>query len=232
MKVNKHSYCFGNLFYLAFFLSFCSQSQENSRPKGFEEIQTKIPSVVLEIRYFGTHNFIGKRIDGYHRPVAIISKEALEQLKKVQEDLNKLNLGLKIFDAYRPQNAVDHFMRWAKDKNDTLSKTEFYPDVAKKDLFKMEYIAEKSGHTRGSTLDVTLIELESGKELDMGSPYDYFGKISWPFDTSVSDLQRKNRLLLRKLMIENGFKPYQFEWWHFTLKEEPYPNTYFNFPVD
>lgn len=232
MKVNKHYYTPKNFFYLMFFLSYSLQAQVELRPDGFVEIQKEIPSVILEIRYFGTHNFIGKQIEGYHSPIAILSKEALVHLKKAQNELNEINLGLKIFDAYRPQRAVDHFVRWAKDKNDTLMKTEFYPDIAKKDLFKLEYIAEKSGHTRGSTVDVTLIELKSGKEIDMGSPYDFFGIISRPFDNTVSDKQRKNRLLLRKVMLENGFKPYQSEWWHFTFKKEPYPDTYFNFPVE
>jgi D-alanyl-D-alanine dipeptidase len=141
-------------------------------------------------------------------------------------------LGLKIFDAYRPQSAVDHFVRWSKNEKDTLMKAEFYPEIDKKDLFKLGYIAAKSGHSRGSTVDVTLVQLETGKELDMGSSYDFFGKASWPFDRSAIGIIRKNRLLLRGLMLKNDFKPYQSEWWHFTLKEEPYPTTYFNFPVE
>ena len=217
---------------LSFFLFSFSYSQIDVRPEAFVEIQKEIPNIELEIRYFGSHNFIGSPIDGYKKPIALLTKEAVKKLKIVQKKLNDEGLGLKIYDAYRPQRAVDHFVRWAKDENDTLMKKEFYPTVAKKDLFRLEYIAEKSGHSRGSTVDVTLIYLDSGKELDMGSPYDFFDKISWPFEKSISKDQQSNRLLLRKVMVENNFKPYKCEWWHFTLKNEPYPNTYFDFLVE
>ncbi|MEI6864434.1 M15 family metallopeptidase [Flavicella sp.] len=234
MKGNKHFYrqrIIIFLFMISLF-SFDSQSQTALRPKGFKDVKIEIPSVLLEIRYFGTHNFIGKPIDGYHKPLAILSEEAIQKLKKIQAELKKLDLGLKIFDAYRPQSAVDSFVSWAKVESDTLMKAEFYPEIDKKDLFKLGYLATRSGHTRGSTVDLTLVHLETGKELDMGSPYDFFGKASWTFDRSAIDNIRKNRLLLRGLMLKNNFKPYQYEWWHFTLKEEPYPNTYFNFPIE
>jgi len=207
-------------------------SAQMNRPKGFKEIKVEIPDILLEIRYFGNHNFIGKPIHGYLAPKAILSIEAMKQLKEVQRSLKKKGLGIKIYDAYRPQKAVDHFVAWAKEEHDTLMKAEFYPDVEKRDLFKLEYIAAKSVHTRGSTVDLTLIDIKTQKELDMGSPYDFFGKISWPDDTSITEKQHKNRMLLRDVMLAHNFKPYKCEWWHFTLKDEPYPNTYFDFPVE
>ncbi len=222
------------LYFIVFFkyLIFCNLfAQVEKLPAGFLDIKTEIHSVVIKMSYYGTANFMGTPVEGYDSEIAYISKEALLKLKKVQEQLRHLNLGLKIFDAYRPQSAVDHFVRWANDEKDTLMKSEFYPNVQKKDLFKLDYIAAKSGHTRGSTIDVTLIDVKSQKELDMGSTYDFFGKISWPDDTSISEKQHENRMLLRNIMLAHGFKPYKCEWWHFTLKDEPYPETYFNFPI-
>lgn len=192
------------------------------------EIDATIES---DLRYITSNNFIGKPIDGYQKKKVIISTPAAEALKKVQSKLVSFGLSLKIFDAYRPQQAVDHFVRWAKLVNDTLMKKSYYPDVKKKDLFALDYIAFKSGHTRGSTVDLTIIDLSTKKELDMGSSYDFFGEASHPFYKNLSKNQRSNRLLLRNLMLEAGFIPYTKEWWHFTLKEEPYPNTYFNFSI-
>ena len=231
MKIDKVFFVRSAIFYLLLSGSFLLYAQHSIRPDGFLEIQREIPSVILDIRYAGTHNFIGKPIDGYQEPIAILSEEAVLRLKKVQTELKTLGLGLKIFDAYRPQRAVDHFVQWANDETDTLMKAEFYPDVAKNNLFRLGYIAGKSGHTRGSTIDLTLVDLQTGKELNMGSAYDFFGKISWPFDSGITAKQHTNRLLLRNIMLANGFKPYAYEWWHFTLEEEPFPRTYFNFPV-
>jgi len=222
---------------LLLFISLCSSNfcalfgQNTAIPDSFEEVEKVIPSIKLEVRYYGNHNFIGKRIDGYLKPKVFLTKEALVQLKKVQEDLKEFDLGMKIYDAYRPQRAVDHFVTWANDEKDTLMKQEFYPNVQKKNLFKLDYIASKSGHSRGSTVDLTLISLRTGEQLDMGSPYDFFGKISWPFHKSISKEQKAHRMLLRTLMISNGFKPYVCEWWHFTLEKEPFPNTYFDFEI-
>ena len=183
------------------------------------------------MRYITHNNFIGKPIDGYKKNIIIISTPAAEALKKVQAKLTAFGLSLKVYDAYRPQRAVNHFVRWAKVLNDTLMKQQYYPDVAKKDLFKLDYIASKSGHTRGSTVDLTIVDMKTGKELDMGSTYDFFGTPSHPFYPNLTKEQRSNRFLLRNLMLEAGFKPYSKEWWHFTLKNEPYPETYFNFPI-
>lgn len=195
------------------------------------EIQKEIPSITLEIRYFSSNNFVGVPIEGYLAPKALLSKEATLALKKVQIALKKFSLGLKVFDAYRPQKAVDHFVRWGKDLNDTKMKTLFYPTVDKKNLFKEGYIAEHSGHSRGSTIDLTIIDLESQKELNMGSSFDFFGKVSWVNAPTISPQARANRMLLHDVMVRYGFKSYPQEWWHFTLKNEPYLK-FFDFNVE
>ncbi len=202
-------------------------------PQGFVYVGQAIPGIQIEPRYYTDHNFVGKPIDGYQKPVAILTKDAAKALSEVQKELNPFGLGLKIFDAYRPQQAVDHFVRWAEDLNDVRMKQEFYPDESKKDLFKKGYIAAKSSHSRGSTVDATIVSLhpESGVELDMGSAFDFFGSMSWPYSNEVDASQRAHRMLLRVLMEKHGFSPYEQEWWHFTLKDEPYPDTWFNFPV-
>ncbi len=201
-------------------------------PEKFVYLNDVDDSIQLELRYFSNNNFIGKPIDGYKRATIIVTEPTAKALAKVQRTLRKKGLSLKIYDAYRPQQAVDHFVRWARVLNDTVMKAQYYPNVAKKDLFKKGFIAAKSGHTRGSTVDLTIVDTKTGKELDMGSPYDFFGIESHPFYEGISELQKKNRMHLRKLMLANGFKPYENEWWHFTLKNEPFPETYFNFPID
>ncbi len=201
-------------------------------PEGFVYLDDVIPGIRLEMRYYTDNNFTGRRVDGYLKPVCIISKPAALALKNVQNDLLAFGLELKIFDAYRPQAAVDNFIRWAADTGDTKMKKEYYPDVDKTNLFRDGYIASRSGHTRGSTVDLTIIQSGSGKELDMGGPFDFFGPISWPDSSMVPAVMRANRLLLRTLMIRYGFNPYEKEWWHFTLANEPFPKTYFNFPVE
>jgi D-alanyl-D-alanine dipeptidase len=200
-------------------------------PKGFVYISDIDKTIQSELRYFNSNNFIGKTIDGYHKNRVIVTKETADALLKVQKELLKKGLSLKIFDGYRPQKAVNQFVRWAKDLKDTLMKKQYYPDVVKSELFKKGYIASKSGHTRGSTVDLTIINIKTKKELDMGSPYDFFGIESHPFYKKITKIQRLNRMLLRKVMLKNNFKPYDHEWWHFTLKNEPFPKTYFNFPV-
>ena len=202
--------------------------------KGFVYADEMIPDLHLDLRYAGTHNFVGEPIDGYRKVRCIMTEEAAKALKKVQEELRPFGLGIKVFDAYRPQMAVDHFVRWASVVQDTRMKAEFYPDVDKRNLFKDGYIAAKSGHSRGSTVDLTIIPLgggDAGRELDMGSGFDFFGLSSWPDSLQVGPIPRAHRLLLRMVMEKHGFKPYPQEWWHFTLKNEPWPETYFNFPV-
>ena len=200
-------------------------------PKNFVYLKDIAPSIRIELRYFSNNNFIGKPIDGYNSNSLVITEQTAKYLKKIQQELLRKELSLKIFDGYRPQQAVDHFVRWAKVLNDTIMKAQYYPKVKKKNLFKKGYIAEKSGHSRGSTIDLTIINIKADEALDMGSEYDFFGIQSHPLYKNISKKQKKNRMLLRKIMLDNGFKPYENEWWHFTLKKEPFPNTYFKFLI-
>jgi len=214
-----------------FILTILLTTSQADLPKGFNYIQEKIPNIELDLRYYETNNFVGQVIDGYLAPRAILSSEATLSLVKVQKELESFGLGLKIFDAYRPQKAVDHFVRWGRDLTDKKMKAEYYPTVEKKNLFKEGYIAKHSGHSRGSTVDLTIIDLESRVELDMGSTFDFFGKRSWVKYRNITAEQRANRMLLNFVMLKNGFKSYVQEWWHFTLKNEPFKKTYFNFDV-
>lgn len=200
-------------------------------PKGFVYLNDIDKTIPLELRYFTENNFIGQPINGYHKNCVIVTFETAQRLKIIQQKLLKKGLSLKIFDAYRPQQAVDHFVKWASILEDTVMKKEYYPDIPKSTLFKRGFIASKSGHTRGSTVDLTIISLKTGKELDMGFPYDFFGKESHSFYEKLSKKQKKNRRFLRNIMLKHGFKPYDNEWWHFTLKNEPFPKRYFNFPI-
>jgi len=200
-------------------------------PDAFVDLETAVPTLRIEARYYGSNNFLGRPVDGYEAPRCYLTRPAAAALRQAAETLAPFGLGLKVFDAYRPQRAVDHFVRWAKDLNDTKMKASYYPGVAKADLFKKGYIAARSGHSRGSTVDLTLVELESGRELDMGTGFDFFGPASWPKSPAVSAQQRANRLLLRRVMVESGFRPLKEEWWHFTLENEPFPKRYFDFAV-
>ena len=216
----------------------------------FVTISDVIPDAILEIRYFATYNFVGKRIDGYEEPTALLTRPAAEALKAVSDELLEKGYRLKIYDAYRPQKGVDHFVRWAADIPDTLMRAYFYPDLDKSVLFEELYIMEKSGHTRGSTVDLTLFDMKTQKDVDMGGSFDWFGPESHPDfcgnpetgeytgDNSASPKGRSitpeqfaNRMLLRDAMVRHGFKTLESEWWHFTLENEPYPDTYFTFPV-
>ena len=216
----------------------------------FVTLTDAVPDAILEIRYFGTYNFVGARIDGYLEPTALLTKQAADSLRAVSDDVIRQGYRLKIYDAYRPQKAVDHFVRWAEAFSDTLMKTYFYPDLEKEVLFPQEYICAKSGHTRGSTLDLTLFDMATEKELDMGGTFDWFGLESHPdfcgnlttceytgdnskspAGRSITPEQFRNRMVLRQAMLRHGFKPFDTEWWHFTLKDEPFPDTYFTFPV-
>ena len=199
--------------------------------RGFVSIGEVIPDVILEIRYYSSFNFIGERIDGYERPVALVTREAAARLKEAAGELAGKGYRLRIYDAYRPQKAVDHFVRWAEDPADTRMKQYFYPDLDKQDLIPGGYIAEHSGHSRGSTVDLTLFDMRTQKDLDMGGPFDFFGELSHPDYPGITQEQYANRMLLRSIMLRHGFRPLESEWWHFTLENEPYPNTFFTFPV-
>lgn len=220
-----------NKFVCIALLVFSGSLVGQTLPEGFVYLHKSAPSIQKELRYLSKNNFIGKPIQGYQRSNIIVSSEAAKALKKIQQILLTKGYCLKIFDAYRPQQAVAHFVRWALVLNDTLMKQQYYPEVSKAALFKQGYIASKSSHSRGSTIDLTLVSTATQQEIDMGSPYDFFGVQSHPFYKNISKKQKENRMLLRNTMLANGFKPFENEWWHFTLKKEPFADTYFNFPV-
>ena len=186
----------------------------------------------ISIRYFSNNNFIGRPIPGYYANKAFLTREAADALLLAQRDFIKQGYRLRIYDAYRPQTAVDYFSAWAADLEDSQNKSQYYPNISKSQLFADGYIAAKSGHSRGSAVDLTLLEIESGNELDMGSPWDFFDPISWVENNQITDQQRANRKLLASVMIIHGFKPLKEEWWHFSFTEEPFPETYFDFPID
>ncbi len=199
---------------------------------GFVLLSEAVPDAILEIRYYSTYNFVGDRIDGYEEPLAFLTREAAAALREVSDELVGMGYRLKIFDAYRPQMAVTHFMNWALDPDDVRMKAYFYPELDKKVLFPQGYIAEHSGHSRGSTVDLTLFDMTTGREVDMGGTFDYFGELSHPDYTGITEEQYANRMLLREVMLKHGFKPLAEEWWHFTLADEPFPDTYFTFPIN
>ena len=209
----------------------CFYLASSTVPDGFVYLAESVPDAILEIRYYSTYNFVGDRVDGYEKPVAMLTTEAAKALKEASDDAKKRGYRLKIYDAYRPQRAVSHFMRWARDAGDTRMKYAFYPNLDKSVLFAQGYIAEKSGHSRGSTIDLTLFDMKTGKEVDMGGTFDWFGEESHPDFKGITERQFANRMLLREIMISHGFKPLAEEWWHFTLENEPHKDTYFNFPV-
>ncbi|AKJ96113.1 peptidase M15 [Thioalkalivibrio versutus] len=204
---------------------------DEARPAGFVAAGDVVTDLVEEIRYFGDDNFVGEPIDGYESPVCILTSPAAHALARVQERLAAFGLGLKVFDCYRPARAVAHFVHWAEDLGDTRMQAQYYPEVAKDELFEHGYIAARSSHSRGSTVDLTLIDRDSGDALEMGTGFDRFSPRSWPGDDGVSAQQRANRMLLQRLMVEAGFEPYEQEWWHFTLADEPFPDHYFDFVV-
>jgi len=232
-------------------VSACRTDCADAPPPGFVHLAEAVPDAILEVRYYSTYNFIGDRIRGYERPTPLLSVEAANALKAVSDELLPMGCRLKIYDSYRPQRAVDHFVEWAARTDDTRMKTYFYPDLDKSVLFPQGYIAAKSGHSRGSAVDLTLFDMKTEKEVDMGGTFDWFGRESHPdwggnpetkeytgeFPAGTPDgrkitaAQFRNRMLLRTVMLKHGFKPVDTEWWHFSLENEPYPDTYFDYPV-
>lgn len=239
---------------LIFFLTLSINLLSQEIPEGFVEIRQIIPDIILDLRYATNHNFLGVKVDGYNAEKCYITKTAADSLAKVQSELRKFSLSLKIYDAYRPQCAVDHFVRWAKDLSDTLTKKEFYPTVDKSRLFIDGYIAQKSGHSRGSTVDLTIVSMPLGSQpefdvnnqcecykpvdqrfkdnsIDMGTGFDCFNSLSHTENPNITPQQKANRLLLKSLMEKYGFTNLAEEWWHFTLRNEPFPKTYFDFKI-
>lgn len=205
--------------------------KETTDPSGFVVLSDFNPMIIQEIRYHSTYNFIGDRIDGYEEPCALLTREAARALKSASLEFFVMGYQIKVFDAYRPVKAVKHFVLWGIEDQDVRMKPYFYPDLEKGELFSKGYIAKLSSHSRGSTVDLTLLNMKTGKEVDMGSPFDFFGEISHPDYKGITDEQYENRMLLASVMVRNGFKPFPCEWWHFTLENEPFPDTYFEFPV-
>lgn len=229
---------------------------ESRMPDSFEDVKARIPSILLDMRYYGPHNFIGERIEGYNAPKCLLTKEAAAALAMVQKELEAQSLSLKVYDCYRPQRAVDHFVRWAQDMNDTKTKKEFYPTIKKRDLLRKAYIGAISSHSRGSSVDLTIVPLPASEEptyhpgdalyecylpagkrfqdnsLDMGTGFDCFHERSHTTNRKPGEKYMRNRLLLENIMEKHGFKGYAREWWHYTLRREPFPKTYFDFAVE
>ncbi|HEX9882282.1 MAG TPA: M15 family metallopeptidase [Hyphomicrobium sp.] len=240
---------------LLFFSGVCA-ALAGERPSDIVDAATIVPGLQLDMRYPTPDNFVGRPIVGYRAPKCYLTKRAAEALKGVQEELAKQNLGLKVYDCYRPRSAVKDFVRWGRDLSDRKMKARFYPNVKKRSLFRSGYISSKSGHSRGSTVDLTIVPLpappqppydasapltscEGSKEarapdnsLDMGTGFDCFSRRSHTAFAGVGAEQKKNRRLLRSTMSQHGFRNLTTEWWHYTLRNEPYPNTYFDFPVE
>ena len=200
-------------------------------PSGFVLLADQAPHIVQEIRYYSTYNFVGERIDGYEEPCALLTKETARALRSVSNEMIVQGFRLKVFDAYRPVCAVKRFVLWGIEDQDIRMKPYFYPELEKQELFSRGYIAKESSHSRGSTVDLTLLDMATGKELDMGGPFDLFSEVSHPDYRGITEEQHANRMILQRAMVRNGFRPLECEWWHFTLKNEPYPDTYFDFPV-
>lgn len=224
-------------------------------PEGFVYLQDMDPTILQEVRLAGYHNFVGRPLPGYEASVVILTEVAAKALKALQAEIRPFGLTLKIYDAYRPQDTVDYFIKWAQDHTDQAMKTEFYPDIDKKDVFELGYIAKRSSHTRGSTVDLTLVPLPvpsqpiwkpgdlildgrlpkgqrfADNSIDMGTGFDCLDELSHSLNPALPPEARANRLLLASLMKKHGFKGISTEWWHFTYVDEPYPDTYFNFPV-
>ena len=216
-------------FSLVFLLNPCGLIAQV--PKGFASLSSSIEDIVIEAKYKTQDNFTGRPVKGYDKLELMLTIEAIEALKAAQREFVQDGYAIKVFDAYRPQKAVDDFVQWAAFENDTLNKQAFYPNLKKSELFPLGYIAARSGHSRGSTIDLTLVYLKGEKaleEVDMGSSYDYFGEKSHVFYEDITAKQKAARMYLRNVMLKHSFQPYEKEWWHFTLKNEPYPTTYFD----
>ena len=216
--------------FVIIFLIFYSAFFDNNLEDGFVYLNDTDDSIIVDLKYYSSENFTGQFVEGYLSNTAILTKESALALSNAQDDFNKLGYSLILYDAYRPQRSVDFFVQWSKNPYDTINKRIYYPDIKKSELFELGYIASKSGHSRGSTVDVSLVEISTNKVLDMGTIFDYFGIESHTFFNDISEKQKSNRLILYEIMSNNGFKNYSKEWWHFTLKNEPYQK-YFDFLV-
>jgi zinc D-Ala-D-Ala dipeptidase len=228
---NLHShFAVRSLLFAVIVVAVGAPALAQERPPSFVDAAAVVPGLVEDMRYAGSHNFTGRLVDGYEAPRCLLTQDAAAALAAAARELAGKGLVIKVFDCYRPTQAVANFVRWARDIGDTLGKAEFYPDVDKRTLFRDGYIASRSGHSRGSTVDLTLARAE-GAELDMGTPFDFFSPKSWTADPTIGAVQHQNRILLANTLRQHGFHGYDKEWWHFTLRNEPYPETYFEFPI-
>lgn len=212
-------------------LGLCAAQTCIALPDAFVYLQDVDPTIIQYMQYYESNNFIGQRITGYEAPKCILTREAATALKQAQKKLRAKNLSLKVYDCYRPQRAVDEFVVWSKNPYDQKMKYVFYPNIEKKDVFKLNYVAKKSGHSRGSTVDVTIVDLHAHRELDMGARVDYLDPVSHYSAKNISHAAKTNRKLLHDVMVASGFYYLETEWWHFTLIDEPYPQNYFDFVV-
>jgi len=202
------------------------------RPEDFVDISLEISGIVTDVKYFTGDNFVGEKIEGYNAPIILLTRRATTALGRVQKQLMEKGYGLKVYDGYRPKRAVEHFIRWINEDEDGKTNELYYPGMTRQEVFQGGFIVKESSHTRGSTVDLTVINLETGEEVDMGGFFDFFSEISYSDYDHLSIEQSKNRVQLRYLMRSEGFEPMQQEWWHFTLADEPYPQTYFDFPIE
>ncbi len=236
----------------------CYAIPQAMRDKGFVYLHEVDPTIKVSLRYFTPENFVGRRVDGYKKPVVIMTKKAAQALSEVQKSVKKDGYCLVVYDAYRPQQAVNHFVRWGKDIDDKLKKGHYYPRIEKDQVFELDYVAKKSGHSRGSTVDLTIIKdgeavqeiqeeerhlcdgcvikfLNDGT-IDMGSSFDLFDEASHTHNNLIDSKSQERRNYLKKVMEDHGFKNYDCEWWHYTLKNEPFPadkdESYFDFPIE
>ena len=235
MRANSIFRCGQSLLALLFFAN-CSQQETisedaSSMPAEFVVVNDQIPSLLFDMRYSSDDNFLGTKVRGYESARCLLTRPACEALEKAQREMSAKGYTLKIFDCYRPQKAVDHFVEWVNDVNDRRMKEQYYPNEEKSGLIEKGYIADRSGHSRGSTLDLTVVESSSAAELDMGTPFDFFDSLSNTDDPRITPQQKRNRLLLKSVMENHGFVNYDKEWWHYTLENEPFTDTYFNFSV-
>lgn len=210
---------------LALLLTSCMTTQDAPLVRLSDVDET----IEQDPRYAGSDNFMGRPIRGYDAAEVMLTHEAAEALSRAQQSAQAQGYSLLVFDGYRPQRAVDHFVEWGADLTDNLNKATYYPNVPKAELFERGYIAERSGHSRGSTVDLTLTR--DGSPLDMGTPFDFFDALSHTENPAIAPEATTNRMLLRDIMTEAGFRNYVNEWWHYTLNDEPYPDTYFDLPI-
>jgi D-alanyl-D-alanine dipeptidase len=201
------------------------------RPELFVDMMSIIPGLRVDLKYFSGDNFIGEKVVGYERELCLITRPAAQALLRVQHELASFGLGLKVFDAYRPQRSVNHFIDWCDQPGPSLTQSRFFPTLQRNELFSQGYLVRHSSHSRGSTVDLTLIDLATDTELAMGTEFDFFGPESWFDSQTVTAQARANRMLLQGLMVQHGFVPFHQEWWHFTLQDEPFPDRCFDFPI-